>query len=441
MEEEKNADKPTKVEYVKYEENQRSKEPIKIKFIDLLIVIITAIIILIALVFIIIMQYEKNNKLNSEVGRLKYQIEKIRNEVSNNVSLKTEIENLSEKNTLESNDETVEEKDTESDLNSEELNLSKISDETLEWFKKRIGSICYQYENIEEVEGFNSTSITFYSDNTCSLGFYQISFGLKGTYTKDNNTIRCKINSLSTERTNQDVDTFEIVFKDIGNNKIKVQSVSIDNITARLEKYSLTTTVLSDETVTIDLSSLIDDNILYTNYVSMFEKTYKEYLKLSDFQNSRIGPMDGILVELGLSTREELDKIIEASGLNHLDTSSYIKSNVKYDLFKEKMLQYMTEELFNEKYSQYKNIDGYVGFCDCAGGIEPVEYCSAILPSEISKGKFVFQVLMKDVVYYDHYMDGDEFIKENDCYCIRFVNTKYENGKIKIDIDSNNITN
>lgn len=79
--------------------------------------------------------------------------------------------------------------------------------------------------------------------------------------------------------------------------------------------------------------------------------------------------MPYILVELGLETEENIKSL--TSGINN--NTTYIKSNTKYEEFKEKLLQYVTENYFVEKFSQYKNIDGYVGFCNCTGGTIPVE--------------------------------------------------------------------
>lgn len=326
-----------------------------------------------------------------------------------------------------------EEINTETNSGSEEVNSPRITDGQLEVFKKRIGSICYEYQNAEEEEGFNSSVIILYPDNTCLLGFYQFPYNFEGTYSKKDKKIICKINSLSTEYANQDVDDFEIVLKIIDDSNIKIESVSVSSITVKEFAYEN----IMDETRVFDLSLIKNEGVTYTNYIGLFEKTYEKYLKLVNYESSDLGPMRGILVELGLSTEEELEKNVETSGLDFSDMSSYIKSDVKYDLFKETMLQYVTEELFNKEYFQYKNIDGYVGFCNTACGFESLEYCSAILPSEISKNEYIFHVLIKDVIEYNHYIEGDPYIKENDCYFIKFVNTKYENGKIKIDVDSN----
>lgn len=400
-----------------------------------LIIIIIMVIVIIAGTIIILLKDKKNTNNVDTISNYNEQQDSIDNSLMNNVD---SISNSIEQQDNIDNSLMNEEVNTETDLGSEEFNLPRISNETLEVFKKRIDAICYQYEDIEGVPGFNNSSITLFPDNTCKLGFYQIPYAYDGTYLIKGKDIICNINSLSTEHgVNQDINNFNIILKIIDDNSIKVESVSVNSITARLVDVE----TIMDETQTVDLSSIKNDDIVYTNYIKSFKKTFEKYLKLSEYENSRIGPMNGILIELGLSSRKELDKIIEASGLDYADTKSYIKSNVKYDLFKERMLQYVTEKLFEEKYSQYKNIDGYVGFCNCAGGSDPLEYCSAILSSEISKNDYTFQVLMKDVILYDNYKAGDSYLKENDCYYIKFVKTKYENGKIKIDLDKNSTTN
>lgn len=158
----------------------------------------------------------------------------------------------------------------------------------------------------------------------------------------------------------------------------------------------------------------------------MAEKILNEYTKLSDYENSNIGPMPYILVELGLDTEENINLL--TSGIN--DTTTYIKSNTKYKDFKEKLLQYVTENYFLENFSQYKNIDGYVSFCNCAAGRIPIEVEKATL-SSVNGTLYTFSVVFKDLEVYDHYLNPEnrENITEDDFLfnvevCFEYVNNK-----------------
>lgn len=120
-----------------------------------------------------------------------------------------------------------------------------------------------------------------------------------------------------------------------------------------------------------------------------------KYVKLSVYENNNIGPMPYILNDLGLETIENIDLLIKDVN----NASEYIKSSVKYEEFKNALLQYITEEYFFEKFSQYKNIEGYVGFCNCAGGIMETEVESVRLISK-QQNKYIFDVTFKDVELY-----------------------------------------
>lgn len=129
------------------------------------------------------------------------------------------------------------------------------------------------------------------------------------------------------------------------------------------------------------------------------KSTYEKYIKLDIFQDSTIGPMPYILEVLELETREQLEELIE-SGTK--DTATYIKSHTKYEDFKNEMLKYMTEELFDNKFSQYKNVNGYVAFCNVApSSIENVKLISRDDPI------YQFEITLKDDEVYEHYLNGE----------------------------------
>lgn len=176
--------------------------------------------------------------------------------------------------------------------------------------------------------------------------------------------------------------------------------------------------------------AVIGIHIYKTNTTEeMAKEVLKEYTKLSDYENSNIGPMPYILVELGLETEENINLL--TSGI--YDATTYIKSNTKYKDFKEKLLQYVTENYFLEKFSQYKNIDGYVGFCNCACGTIPVEVEKITLCS-VNGIVYTFNVVFKDMELYDHYLnpeDGDD-ITEDDYLFNMEISFEYVNNKLVI---------
>ena len=162
------------------------------------------------------------------------------------------------------------------------------------------------------------------------------------------------------------------------------------------------------------------------NVEKMAKKTLNEYIKISDYENSNIGPMPYILVELGLETEENINVL--TSEVN--DTTTYIKSTTKYEDFKEKLLQYVTENYFLEKFSQYKNIDGYVGVCNCASGTIPIEVERITLKS-VNEKQYTFNVIFKDMKVYEHYLnleDGENISKDDYLFdvemCFKSVNNK-----------------
>lgn len=170
-----------------------------------------------------------------------------------------------------------------------------------------------------------------------------------------------------------------------------------------------------------------NNNILQDeNAEKMAKKILNEYTKLSNYENSNIGPMPYILVELGLETEENINLLT----LEINDTTKYIKSNTKYEDFKERLLQYVTENYFVENFSQYKNIDGYVGFCNSAGGTIPVEV-ERITLSSVNGTVYTFNVVFKDMEVYDHYLnpeDGESITEDdylfNTDICFEYVNNK-----------------
>ena len=129
-------------------------------------------------------------------------------------------------------------------------------------------------------------------------------------------------------------------------------------------------------------------------------------LELYKFEDSSIGPFPHILINLGLESSENIDALYNSG--EHNDPSEYIKSDVKYEDFKEEMLKYVSEEYFLNNYSHYKNMNGYVGFCLVAAGLPPIEIEDVEFVSK-NENKYVFSVTIKDVEVYEHYLAGETY--------------------------------
>ena len=182
--------------------------------------------------------------------------------------------------------------------------------------------------------------------------------------------------------------------------------------------YIYKITVAEKNTLNKDEDYITDNNMSNINNkdnviqdedaTKMAKKTLDKYIKLHNYENNNIGPIPYILVELGLETEEEIDLLCKDT----TDPTVYIKSNTKYEDFRETLLQYVTEDYFKENFSQYKNIDGYVGFCNCATSTTVLEVQNMTLTSKDEKN-YIFDVTFKDVEMYEHYLNGEE-ISEDD---------------------------
>lgn len=158
------------------------------------------------------------------------------------------------------------------------------------------------------------------------------------------------------------------------------------------------------------------------------KNTLNEYLeKIASYEKSSIGPMPYLLSELELATEDELDLLCT----NASSTSEYIKSNVKYESFKNALLQYVTEEYFVKYFSQYRNIDGYVAFCNCAGSGAWSSVEEAELKSRVGN-TFNFKMILKDLEMYEHYLNEDGEIEEEECYFNKEISFDYVNERLVI---------
>lgn len=158
------------------------------------------------------------------------------------------------------------------------------------------------------------------------------------------------------------------------------------------------------------------------------QDTMEGYISLSKYEASNLGAMPYILVELELLTDEELYTLLETTDVT---SKEYIETSVKYEDFKNAILKYISEEYFNKYFVLYKNIDGYVGIQNTAAGLGATEVESAEL-IEVKNDSYIFKIIFKDVEVYEHYIDGDTYIKENDWLFYDEVTFKYENNKFVI---------
>ena len=83
------------------------------------------------------------------------------------------------------------------------------------------------------------------------------------------------------------------------------------------------------------------------------KKSIQNYL---DLKGASAGSPEGLLVKLELTSYGQYKDRTD---------DNYIKTNIKYSDYKSKMLNYMTEQWFENKFTNYyKNIDGYLYFFD-----------------------------------------------------------------------------
>lgn len=194
-------------------------------------------------------------------------------------------------------------------------------------------------------------------------------------------------------------------------------TTEIDNIEEVVDK------IITEVNIVTDINSLTNPKI-----EDIAKNTVNEYLeKIASYEKSNIGPMPYLLYELELASKEELDALSQ----NVTTTEEYIKSNTSYENFKNALLQYVTEDYFVKFFSQYRNIDGYVAFCNCAGSGLWTNVEDAELISRVGN-TFNFKITIKDLELYDHYLNGDEYVKEEDCYHDIEVALEYVNNRLVV---------
>lgn len=161
--------------------------------------------------------------------------------------------------------------------------------------------------------------------------------------------------------------------------------------------------------------------------LSKAKTVLEKYVKLSDYETPDVGPMPYLLAELGLDTKDNLD----AQCLKNPGSDAYIKSNVKYDDFKKAMLNYVSEEYFNNNFSGYINVDGNVGYKYIAMGLIPTSISDVELFGN-KDNEYIFNVTFRDDEMYDHYINKIDSTTEEECYYERKVTLVLENDKLVV---------
>ena len=161
--------------------------------------------------------------------------------------------------------------------------------------------------------------------------------------------------------------------------------------------------------------------------LSKAKTVLEKYVKLSDYETPDVGPMPYLLAELGLDTKDNLD----AQCLKNPGSDAYIKSNVKYDDFKKAMLNYVSEEYFNNNFSGYINVDGNVGYKYIAMGLIPTSVSDVELFGN-KNNEYIFNVTFRDDEMYDHYINKIDSTTEEECYYERKVTLVLENDKLVV---------
>lgn len=208
---------------------------------------------------------------------------------------------------------------------------------------------------------------------------------------------------------------------DNSNNVENVSNEVNNNVINNNEVEKESEKIITEVNIVTDINSLTNLKI-----EDVAKNTLNEYLeKIASYEKSSIGPMPDLLIELELATEEELNLLCK----NSSSTSDYIKSNVKYERFKNALLQYVTEEYFVKYFSQYRNIDEYVAFCDCAASVVWTSVEKAELLSRVGN-TFNFKMTLKDLEVYEHYLNEDGDIKEDDCYFDMNVAFDYVNERL-----------
>lgn len=167
---------------------------------------------------------------------------------------------------------------------------------------------------------------------------------------------------------------------------------NIDNLQEKIDTIS--STINSNISTSISTNNAqINNNInkeetKFSN--NEIKKALQNYL---DLIGAKAGSPEGMLVKLGLCSYSDYINVNRTE-------DNYVKTNIKYSTYKEKMLQYVTEECFNSKFKDgYKEQDGILYFSDVGATGMSFEIKDIALKSETSSQEYTAQI-------YDVAIDG-----------------------------------
>lgn len=131
-------------------------------------------------------------------------------------------------------------------------------------------------------------------------------------------------------------------------------TITKSNNTNEAKNYSSSETTTSN-----DSQEKINDNKVFSN--DEIQDAIQNYL---DLVGAREGSPEGLLVKLGLTKFGENTERAD---------NNYIKTNIKYSDYENKMLNYMTKQWFENNFTNFfKDVNGYLYFFD--GGATGLEY-------------------------------------------------------------------
>ena len=156
------------------------------------------------------------------------------------------------------------------------------------------------------------------------------------------------------------------IYKSSDENKNEENKVS--EVNNEVENIESTTNSLQEKNDSVyNMVNLSEINNVSSDSNNFSNNEIKNLLqKYLDLVGRREGSPLGLLVKLDLCDYSDYNNAQKTS-------DNYVKTNIKYSEYKEKMLNYVTEEWFDEKFTNgYKEDDGVLYYFD--GGASGMEF-------------------------------------------------------------------
>lgn len=210
--------------------------------------------------------------------------------------------------------------------------------------------------------------------------------------------------------------------------KVPNDDLKTDNVENEIKVEESENTAIENINVT-EVNIVTNINTLTNPKIEDIAKnTFDEYTRnILGYEKSSIGAMPYLFIKLKLATSDEVDNW----AMRPESEDGYIKSDIKYEVFKNALMQYVNEDYFIKFFSQYKNIDGFVAFENTGGGSPAFGIEKAKLISRVGN-TLNFKLTVKDLEMYDHFLYEDENLKEEDCYFEDEVAMEYVNDRLVI---------